>query len=156
MAERAQAGRPKMARYLGALDPKSTCTCSRCGQKGHNKAGCERRQRQEVARAMKAPWREDNDLDSEDEAIDPTKWYYNQRAIERTAMHNSVATAVRNATTSAPITFKEAFGSMTEAEMERVRAASSIQYVYSLLGFEIAIFFYCFKICLECSLFNKT
>lgn len=126
MAERAQAGRPKMARYLGATDPNSTCTCSRCGQKGHNKASCEKRQRQEVARAMKAPWREDNDLDSEDEAIDPTKWYYNQRAIEKTAMHNSAATAVRNATTSAPITFEEAFGSMTEDEMERVRAASSI------------------------------
>ena len=41
-AERAQAGRPKMTRFQGATDPakESRCTCTTCGKKGHNKAGC--------------------------------------------------------------------------------------------------------------------
>jgi hypothetical protein len=73
MEEHKQAGRPKKKRYKGATDPQSKCTCSKCGKRGHNKAGCERWHRNDAKKAMKLPWREE---DSEDEEPTESGWFY--------------------------------------------------------------------------------
>jgi hypothetical protein len=111
MADRAQAGRPKMLRYLGATDPQSKCTCSSCGKKGHNKVGCDRWHRQEAAKALRKEQDEESDNNEE---ITEERWFYR-----------------RTTATDRPLTFEEAFSNIgpthaeVAADIQRLKEQSS-------------------------------
>jgi hypothetical protein len=94
-------------------DPQSKCTCSSCGKKGHNKAGCDRWHRQEAAKALQneqhAAWKADEESD-DDEDITEERWYYRRITSQLPSL---------SLKTYAPLTFEEAFGNIgpTHAEI---------------------------------------